>query len=162
MVIHAHRAGHDAITKGKHGISMLLIAEIARLIGVDQIHVGAILGKMKGTAIEVKHISEMIENKMIYPSKRAHILEQKWYNVKPVFAVCSGGLHPGHVDKLVKVLGRDIIIQMGGGIHGHPDGTRAGAIATRQAVDAVMKGISLRYYAKKHKELSVALKHWRI
>lgn len=35
LVIHAHRAMHAALTRGSHGISMLVIADIARLIGVD-------------------------------------------------------------------------------------------------------------------------------
>ena len=86
-----------------------------------------------------------------------HILEQKWYHIKPVFAVCSGGLHPGHVHYLVKNLGKNIIIQMGGGIHGHPLGTLAGAKAARQALDATQKGIPLKEYAKKHLELKKAL-----
>ena len=60
----------------------------------------------------------------------------------------------------MKILGRDIIIQAGGGIHGHPKGTTAGARAMRQAVDSVMKGINIREYAKNHKELLEALKKW--
>jgi len=48
---------------------------------------------------------------------------------------------------------RDVVIDFGGGIHGHPDGTRAGATAARQAIDALMKGTSLEDYAKEHKEL---------
>jgi len=39
-------------------------------------------------------------------------------------------------------------------------GTRAGAKSIRQAIDAVMKNIPLKNYAKKYKELSIALKQW--
>jgi ribulose-bisphosphate carboxylase large chain len=77
---------------------------------------------------------------------------------KPVFAVCSGGLQPGHVPSLVNMLGKDIIIQMGGGIHAHPEGTVAGSTAARQAVDAVMEGKTLKNYTKNHRELELALK----
>lgn len=49
---------------------------------------------------------------------------------------------------------------MGGGIHGHPDGTVKGAMAMRQAVDATMKGISLKEYSKTHEELRKALEKW--
>ena len=58
------------------------------------------------------------------------------------------------------MLGKDIIIQTGGGIHGHPDGTLAGAMAARQAVDAVMSGVSLKHYARNNKELAAALEKW--
>jgi ribulose-bisphosphate carboxylase large chain len=56
--------------------------------------------------------------------------------------------------------GNDFVIQAGGGIHGHPDGTVLGAIAMRQAVDATLQGVSLKEYAKNHKELQEALNIW--
>ncbi len=161
MVIHAHRAMHAALTKNpKHGISMLTIAKLARLAGVDQLHVGTAVGKMEATPAEVQEIEEEIEEKIMLENKKHHVLEQKWYDIKPVFAVCSGGLHPGLVDKLIKLMSKNIIIQAGGGIHGHPDGTIAGARAMRQAVDAVLKDISLKKYAQTHVELKKALTKW--
>ena len=46
LVIHAHRAGHAALTKNpKHGVSMKVIAKVARIIGVDQLHVGTVVGR---------------------------------------------------------------------------------------------------------------------
>ncbi|MDD1717088.1 MAG: RuBisCO large subunit C-terminal-like domain-containing protein, partial [Methanoregulaceae archaeon] len=57
-------------------------------------------------------------------------------------------------------LGTDIILQAGGGIHGHPDGTASGARAMRQAVDAYMAGVSAEEYALDHYELERALKQW--
>ena len=57
LVIHAHRAMHAAITRNKkHGITMLALAKIARLIGVDQLHTGTIIGKMEGERTEVLEI----------------------------------------------------------------------------------------------------------
>jgi len=159
LVLHAHRAGHAAMTRNKkHGISMLVISDVARLIGVDQIHIGTIVGKMEGPKEEVLTIEEQIEKRIVREHK--HSLAEDWFNIKPVFAVCSGGLHAGHVQKLIKMLGNDIVIQAGGGVHGHKMGTRAGAKSMRQAIDAVMKGISLNDFAKKNKELKVALKQW--
>jgi len=43
---------------------------------------------------------------------------------------------------------------------GHPDGPAAGAKAVRQALDAIIQGISLDEYAKTHKELARALEKW--
>jgi len=157
LVIHAHRAGHAAFTRNqKHGISMLVIAKVARLIGVDQLHIGAIVGKMTGTKHEVKDIGEDIEDNIIH-EKGTHVLEQKWYNIKPTLAVCSGGLHPGGIPSLMSAMGNNIVMQFGGGCHGHPDGTKVGAIAIRQAVDSAIKKIPLKTYAKDHKELKRAL-----
>ena len=54
LVIHAHRAGHAAFTKNQqHGIAMKPIASVARIIGVDQLHVGTVVGKMSETKAEV-------------------------------------------------------------------------------------------------------------
>lgn len=161
LVIHAHRAGHAALTRNhQHGISMLTIAKIARLIGVDQLHIGTAVGKMDGAAIEVEAIENEIEAKFVHEKKKQHILEQKWGNIKPVFAVCSGGLHPGMTAELVKIMGKNIIAQYGGGCHGHPDGTRAGATAIQQSVEAVMQKKTLSEYAQTHEELAKALELW--
>ena len=81
--------------------------------------------------------------------------------LKPVLPVASGGLHPRLVPALLETFGNDVVIQAGGGIHGHPDGTVAGAKAMRQAVDATLKGETLEKYAKTHKELKSALAQWK-
>jgi ribulose-bisphosphate carboxylase large chain len=149
LVIHAHRAGHAAFTKNpKHGVAMKPIATAARIVGVDQLHVGTVVGKMSETRAEVH------EN--IYACK-AELGE-----LKPVLPVASGGLHPRLVPALMETFGDDVVIQAGGGIHGHPDGTAAGAKAMRQAVDAKLKGLSLEEYARTHKELKTALELWTV
>jgi len=148
LVIHAHRAGHAALTKNpKHGIAMRVIAKVARVIGVDQLHVGTVVGKMSETKQEV------LEN--------VDALKLEMHGLNPVMPVASGGLHPRLVPALIETFGRDVVIQAGGGIHGHPEGTVAGAMAMRQALDATMKEISLAEYAKTHKELQAALETWK-
>lgn len=148
LVIHAHRAGHAAFTKNpKHGISMKVIAKVARIIGVDQLHVGTVVGKMSETREEVSENTEAITAELD--------------GLKKVLPVASGGLYPGLVPALMKFFGKDFVIQAGGGIHGHSDGTVSGATAMRQAVDATLQGVSLQEYAKSHKELQVALEIWK-
>ena len=44
--------------------------------------------------------------------------------------------------------GPDIIVPAGGGMLGHPMGYKAGAMAWRQAIDAVMADVSLEDAAK--------------
>ena len=148
LVIHAHRAGHAAFTKNqKHGISMRVIAKVARIIGVDQLHVGTVVGKMSESRKEVLENIEACKMPM--------------GGLKPVLPVASGGLHPRLVPALMKTFGKDFVIQAGGGIHGHTDGTFAGATAMRQAVDATLQGKTLEEYAKTHKELKRALERWK-
>lgn len=162
--LHAHRAMHAAVTRNKkHGISMLVIAKISRLIGMDQLHVGtAHVGKMVGGVKEIVDIEENIEQSLIREDDAGHVLEQKWFGMKPVLAVASGGLHPGGIPKVIERMGTNIVIQLGGGVHGHPDGTYKGAVAARQALDAAMKGIPLKEYAKTHEELAKAIKKWGV
>ncbi len=147
LVIHAHRAGHAAFTKNtKHGISMRVIAKIARIIGVDQLHVGTVVGKMFETREEV--------------AENREALKEEVGGLKPVLPVASGGLHPGLVPALIEFFGKDFAIQAGGGIHGHRDGTVAGAKAMRQAVDTTLRDVPLSEYAKTHRELETALQMW--
>jgi len=147
LVIHAHRAGHAAFTKSpKHGISMKVIAKVARMIGVDQLHVGTVVGKMFETRDEVRENCEALKTEMS--------------GLKPVLPVASGGLHPGLVPSLMEFFGKDFVIQAGGGIHGHSDGTVAGAKAMRQAVEATLEGVPLKEYARAHVELETALRIW--
>ena len=161
LVMHGHRAMHAALTRNKrHGIAMLPLAEAARLIGIDQLHIGAAVGKMEGSPEEAVMIAEDIENQFIKP--KGHVMAEKWGKIKPVFAVCSGGLYPGAVPKVISLFGKDVIVQAGGGVHGNPLGTRAGAAAMRQVIDAVMKGIPIKEYAQKHKELKAAVDKWGV
>jgi len=157
--IHAHRAMHGAFTENpEHGLSMMCVADFARLAGVDSLHIGTGIGKMRGSVREVKEINEEIEMRRVVKTK--HRVAQDWGGMKPVFSVCSGGIYPGHVPYLMRNFGANIIIQAGGGVHGHPAGTKVGATAMRQAVDAVMKGDSLSDYSEKHLELKDALEFW--
>ena len=160
VIIHAHRAMHAAITRNKrHGMTMLTIAKLMRLIGVDQLHTGTIVGKMEGGEEEVLEINKVITEQKI-TSNDITLLGQNWGNIKPVMPVASGGLNPLQLPTLIKILGNDMIYQFGGGCHGHPNGTEAGAKAIRQATEAVLQGDELKDYAKNHSELASAIKLW--
>ncbi|MFA5348920.1 MAG: ribulose-bisphosphate carboxylase large subunit [Candidatus Paceibacterota bacterium] len=144
LIIHGHRAGHSAFTDD---VSMLAYSKFCRLAGIDELHTGTVVGKMEGTKKEVIEINKFLTG--------------KWGKIKPVMPVASGGLHPGLSFQLVKILGKNLIVNFGGGIHGHPDGSGAGAKAALQSIEAASKGISLNTYARKHEELKKALKHFK-
>ena len=126
---------------------MKVIAKVSRIIGVDQLHVGTAVGKMS------EKRDEVLEN--------CDALKTEMDGLKPVLPVASGGLHPRLVPALIEIFGKDFVIQAGGGIHGHRDGTVAGAKAIRQAVDAKTQGIPLETYAETRKELKTALEIWK-
>ena len=77
------------------------------------------------------------------------LLEQDWGRIKSAFPVSSGGLHPGLVPDVLNIYGTELVLLVSGGIHGHPKGTRAGAQATMQAIEAWQEGITLEEKAKK-------------
>ena len=160
MAIHAHRAMHAMFDKNpKHGMSMYMLAKLMRMIGVDQIHSGTAVGKLVGTAQEVKNVSDTLREKKVSEIKNLRFL-QDWYGLKQAFPVSSGGVHPGLIPDLLKLFGDECVILVSGGIHGHPKGTRAGAMAARQAIDAVHEGETLQEHAKYNIELRQALDKW--
>jgi len=145
--IHVHRTMHGAFTRDKgHGISMVVIAKLVRLAGGTNLHTGTYLGKMS---------RETEENDLARDA-----LRKEWYGLKRVFPVASGGVYPANVYGNLDGYGIDCIVQAGGGVHGHPDGTTAGARAMVQAVEAWMRKIPIKEYAKDHKELETALRFW--
>lgn len=163
LAIHAHRAMHAAITRNPyHGISMFTLAKLFRIIGVDQLHIGTPeVGKLEAKTIDVIRNAKVLREDPFTPDKDDIIhLEQHFYHIKSAVPTSSGGLHPGTLPEVVKVLGRDCVIQVGGGTIGHPDGPRAGAAAVRQALEAIVKGIPLDDYARDHPELRKALEKW--
>ncbi len=146
--IHVHRTMHAAITRNpNHGIAMRPLSKLVRMCGGDALHVGTFgVGKMKGTPKEDLLSQEACQT--------------EFYGLEPMMSVCSGGVHPSMVPKLVSVAGNDIQIQAGGGVAGHPRGVRGGARAMSQAVDATFEGVPLESYARDHPELREALERW--
>ena len=161
MAIHAHRAMHASFTrKPTHGISMLFLAKLLKLIGVDNLHIGTVIGKLEGKKKEILAMKELLLNPSVQEIPELR-LPQEWGNIKGTLPVASGGLHPGLIPELLQIYNTtDLVIQVGGGIHGHPDGTKAGAMATVQAIEAYKEGVDLIEYAKTHTELQKALEKW--
>ena len=147
--VHVHRTMHGAFTRDRaHGISMTVISKLVRMTGGTNLHTGSYMGKMAGETIENDLSSEALRG--------------EWHNYKRVFPVASGGVYPAKVHGNLDGYGIDCIVQAGGGVHGHPDGTTAGARAMVQATDAWLKKIPLKEYAKDHKELETALEFWGV
>ena len=57
--------------------------------------------------------------------------------------MASGGIHVLNIPDLYAIYGNDAFWLFGGGTHGHPKGSRAGARANRVATEAVASGKTL-------------------
>jgi ribulose-bisphosphate carboxylase large chain len=173
LAIHAHRAMHGFITRdnspGVHGkgrlfgfsISMIVLAKLFRLLGVDSLHGGSPLAKMEDYG-EAEYIRHILQDDETEEHDKIPSLGQKWHHIKPVWMVASGGLHPGDFEAVINALGEDIMIQCGGGLLGHPDGVEAGVKAIEQSRKIAMEGIPIREWIKLNpeSELAVAVKLW--
>lgn len=87
-------------------------------------------------------------------------LERKtsWRVISKTAPIISGGLNPVLLPKFLDTIGTvDFITTMGGGVHSHPQGTKAGATAVVQAYEAWKANVSLEEYAKEHPELAEAV-----
>ena len=149
--IHAHRAMHGAFSRlEEHGIDMLPVSKWIRMSGSDTLHAGTMgAGKMftEGGKSHARAIYEF--------------LRSDWHGLKKTFPVASGGMHPGVIAQVWDAVGDpDFCAAEGGGVHGNPLGSEAGARAMRQAVEAYQKGVSPEEYAKTHEELAAAVKRW--
>ncbi len=163
LAIHGHRAMHAAFTRNPyHGVSMFVLAKLCRIVGIDQLHIGtAGAGKLEGGRWEVVQYARVLSEAVYAPESSDVLhLKQEFHHIKPAMPVSSGGLHPGNLEPVIDALGSEIVIQVGGGTLGHPDGALAGAKAVRQALDAIMNGIPIEEYAKTHRELARALEKW--
>lgn len=157
LIIHGHRAGHSMFTRDeRQGMTMYVLAKLARLCGIDQLHTGTVVGKMEGGSKEVIKIDDFLKEDW----QHFDYLQSDWSSLKPTMPIASGGLHPGLVPDVVKYIGKDVIINFGGGIFGHPDGRKAGAKAARQVIEGVANGKKLKQLLKDNKELATAVAFW--
>ena len=141
VLLHLHRAGHGTYTRQKtHGVSFRVIAKWCRLIGVDHIHAGTVVGKLEGDPSMVRGYYDTLRGAQV-PANLAHGLyfDQDWGSMPGTMPVASGGIHAGQMHQLLHYLGEDVVLQFGGGTIGHPMGIAAGATANRVAVEAMIK-----------------------
>ena len=175
MILHLHRAGHGTYTRQKtHGVSFRVIAKWCRLLGVDHIHAGTVVGKLEGDPAMIMGYYKILRDG--YNEKDLSLgiyFDQDWCSMPGVMPVASGGIHAGQMHQLLHYLGEDSILQFGGGTIGHPMGIAAGASANRTAVEAIIQARNegRDYYeegpdilieaAKGCPELNAALEVWK-
>jgi ribulose-bisphosphate carboxylase large chain len=175
MILHLHRAGHGTYTRQKtHGVSFRVIAKWCRLLGVDHIHAGTVVGKLEGDPLMIRGYYDTLRLDHVPANPETGIyFDQDWASLPAVMPVASGGIHAGQMHQLLKYLGEDVVLQFGGGTIGHPMGIAAGATANRVAVEAIIQARNegrdyfqegpdiLEHAAKGCPELGAALQVWK-
>jgi ribulose-bisphosphate carboxylase large chain len=160
LALHCHRAMHAVIDRQpNHGVEFKVLAKWARLTGVDHLHTGTGVGKLEGEFQDLKDRCNLLRMSNTPKTGGLHF-DQPWGKLKTVVPVASGGLHPGHVWKVYDTYGNDAFFLFGGGTHGHPGGSYAGAKAVRAAVEAAAHGIGPEEAMKDSKELRQAIELW--
>src|SRR6201993_1399532 len=97
QILHLHRAGHGTYTRQKtHGVSFRVIAKWCRLLGVDHIHAGTVVGKLEGDPAMIKGYYDTLRLDRIPENPETGIyFDQEWASLPGVMPVASGGIPPG-------------------------------------------------------------------
>ena len=141
LILHLHRAGHATYTRQKnHGVNFRVIAKWCRLLGVDHIHAGTVVGKLEGDPNAIKGYYDTCTLSYLEKNPTTGIyFDMDWGAMPGVMPVASGGIHAAQAPELLHYLGEDVVLQFGGGTIGHPMGIAAGATANRTAVELMIQ-----------------------
>ncbi|MGO4541261.1 2,3-diketo-5-methylthiopentyl-1-phosphate enolase [Paenibacillus sp. 2TAB19] len=150
--IASHPALAGAMYPSPHyGISAsLLLGKLMRLAGADL----ALFPSPYGSVVMPKEENMAVKEALLQPL----------HQLRTSFPVPSAGIHPGLVPLILKDFGTDVVVNAGGGIHGHPMGTAAGGQAFRMAFTATLNGVPLREAALQegNEPLKAAIDAWGI
>jgi ribulose-bisphosphate carboxylase large chain len=175
VLLHLHRAGHSTFTRQKsHGVSFRVLSKWVRMLGVDHVHAGTVVGKLEGDPNTTAGYYDTLRQDVV-PLNPLHgiYFDQTWASMPGVMPVASGGIHAGQMHQLLHYLGEDVILQFGGGTIGHPMGVAAGATANRVALETMILARNegrdflsegpeiLEHAARSCPELAAALDVWR-
>ncbi len=118
LFIHFQKSGDKILTNKNHDyhISWNVICNLAGLMGVDFIHAGMWGGYMSDDEEDLKCTLSTLTNRGVMPA-------------------LSCGMHAGLIQAINKRFGFDYMANVGGAIHGHPNGSLAGTKAIRQSID---------------------------
>src|SRR5688572_9976245 len=174
MILHLHRAGYATYARQKtHGVNFRVLSKWCRMLGVDHIHSGTVVGKLEGDPAIIRGYYDTLRLDHVPANPAQGIyFDQDWASMPGVMPVASGGIHAGQMHQLLDHLGEDVVLQFGGGTIGHPMGIAAGATANRVALETMIKARNegrdflaegsdiLNQAAKTCPELQVALDTW--
>lgn len=154
--IHVPIAAHPALAGAfypspHYGIgASLLLGKLMRLAGADLV----LFPSPYGSVVMPKEENLAVKDALLQPL----------HGLRTSFPVPSAGIHPGLVPLILKDFGTDVVVNAGGGIHGHPMGTAAGGHAFRQAIGAALNGTPLKEAAEApgNEALQAAIQAWGV
>jgi 2,3-diketo-5-methylthiopentyl-1-phosphate enolase len=129
--------------------SWVALGKLIRLTGADLMLTPSLWSSLQTCSIEEE-------------IRVSQTLRAPFYHIKRTWPMPSAGMYPGLAEALIQEHGIDFIVPAGGGMLGHPMGYKAGAMAWRQAFDAVLSGMSLQDAARKYPEFGAAARLWGI
>ncbi len=128
--------------------SHLILGKLVRLAGADMVVYPSPFGKFP-----------LLRERYL---QIAHHLSSPWCHIKRVLPMPGGGVMHNCVHAIIRDLGIDSILGVGGAIHGHPMGPVAGARSMRYVIDAAVKGISFQQAAEENPEVRAAYDAWGV
>lgn len=148
IMLFFQKSGDRIFTRERHDfyIDWNVVCKIARIMGVDFIQAGMWGG--------YSHSEEFALSETI------SVLIGENSSFKPVLPSLSCGMHPGLVNAIISKFGKDVMLNVGGAIHGHPSGSKAGAMAMRQAIELSVEGKFTKENMFKYPQLKEAIKKW--
>ena len=149
--VFGHYASAGIMTESPYcGISSnLLLGKLARIAGAD----ACLFSSPYSTYPILKRRYIQISD----------ALTLKLDNILPTMPTIGGGVHPNSAIKIVKDLGKEIILASGGAIFGHPHGPSKGALAMHALAEALGDDLDIDTFAKQtgNESLKVALELWK-
>ncbi|MAM53670.1 MAG: ribulose 1,5-bisphosphate carboxylase [Microbacterium sp.] len=131
LPIHGHRAMFGSISRSEQlGIGFRAWQKIARLSGADHLHTNGISNKFYETDAQVLDAIAAVREPLL--------------GLESTVPVLSSGQWGGLAHATYAETGTtDLLVLAGGGIHGHPDGARAGVASMREALASAAAGESV-------------------
>lgn len=155
-------------------LSEALQAKLLRLAGADIVSTGSPLrGNVSNRRSVGGVLSTLRDDFTPHAPDAGHHLAQPYSGLNSSLPAVGGGHNPWHFPRLIDAVGDASILQCGGAMMGHPGGGKAGATATRVAVEAVVQARNegqnlsvegrsiLQRAARYSPELKTALDHWQ-
>lgn len=168
-------AAHPAVAGASYpspyyGIeASVLLGKLLRLAGADLVLFPSPYGSVvmpfeENMQIRKQLVTTDSSDYMHFTTSQHDVDHRPALNMKQSFPVPSAGIHPGLVPLILRDFGHDVVVNAGGGVHGHPMGAAAGGQAFRQAIEATMSGISLQEAAQSQEntELNKAIELWGV
>jgi len=120
LFIHYQRSGSEVITHKKNafGISWQVLCQLAAYCGVDTIHSGMWGGYLSDTEEDLRATLKILHEGNVVPA-------------------LSCGMTAELIAPIAEKFGMDWMANVGGAIHSDHNGTKAGALKIRRAIDAL-------------------------